>query len=275
MGGETDNIYFLHNPRKRVQAGQLPHAEQYYRELTMHSQTPLISVIIPARNEEQHLPCCIASIRASAARLSKPVEIIVVINRCTDRTEEVALVLGCVTTHNDSKNLSQIRNAGARLARGEFVVTIDADSTMSRNMLTAVAENLSCSDIVGGGVLFVTERLSLGILLTGLCLLPLLAYGLLSVGLFYCRKKDFNAIGGFDEKLVSLEDVDFARRLKMHGKKTGRKFKTICRAYICTSCRKFDQFGDWYFLRHPGFFRSLLSGSNREAANKFWYDIER
>lgn len=241
----------------------------------MYNQNPLITIIIPARNEEQQLPRCIASIRASATRLSRPVEIIVVINRCTDRTEELAHAQGCVIAHNDSKNLSQIRNAGARLARGEIVVTIDADSSMSENMLTAIAENLSHPGIVGGGVLFITERLSLGIILTGLCLLPLLANGLLSVGLFYCRKEDFDAIGGFNEKLVSLEDVDFARRLKMHGKKTGRKFKTICRAFIRTSCRKFDQFGDWYFLRHPEFFRSLLSGSNREAADRFWYDIER
>jgi len=52
---------------------------------------PKFSVLIPARNEENFLPRCLDSIKAAASPFPDQVEIIVALNRCTDRTEEVAL----------------------------------------------------------------------------------------------------------------------------------------------------------------------------------------
>jgi glycosyltransferase involved in cell wall biosynthesis len=239
------------------------------------STDPVISVIIPARNEEQHLPKCLESLRLAASTIDLPIEVIVVLNRCTDGTEFVARYAGCRIQHNDSKNLSRIRNAGAALATGEILVTIDADSTVSPNMFKAVVRALSRGDVVGGGVLIRTERVSVGILITGLFLLPLLLRRGVSAGLFYCKRADFEAIGGFDERLVSIEDIDFAERLKLHGARTGRRFKTLWNAYVRTSCRKFDLFGDWYLLRNRTFRRSITCGTNEAAANAYWYDVER
>ena len=197
------------------------------------------------------------------------------LNRCTDGTERIARAAGCRIQHDDSKNLSRIRNAGAALANGDIVVTVDADSTVSPNMFNAIVRALSHGDVVGGGVLIRTERLSLGILITGLVLLPLLLRRGVSAGLFYCKRSDFEEIRGFDERLVSVEDIDFAERLKAHGIRTGRRFKTLFNAYVRTSCRKFDLFGDWYLLRNPSFRRSITSGSNEVAANAYWYDVQR
>ncbi len=239
------------------------------------SADPVISVIIPARNEEQHLPRCLESLRLAASRLDRPIEVIVVLNRCTDRTDEIARSFGCRIQRDDSKNLSRIRNAGAALATGEIIVTVDADSTVSANMLKAVVGALSNVGVVGGGVLILPERISLGILITGLFLLPLLLRRRVSAGLFYCERGDFEAIGGFDERLVSIEDIDFAERLKAHGARTGRRFKTLFHAYVRTSCRKFDIFGDWYLLRNRAFLRSITCGTNETAANAYWYDVER
>ena len=59
---------------------------------------------------------------------------------------------------------------------------------------------------------------------------------------------DFEAIGGFNEDWVSVEDLDFAKRLSLTAEAKER-FKTITRAHIVTSCRKFDTFGDWYLIR--------------------------
>lgn len=202
-------------------------------------------------------------------------EIIVVLNRCTDGTERIARDAGCRVIVEDAKNLSAIRNAGARIAQGQIILTVDADSLVSENMLEAVDHSLAKGNVVGGGVLIVPERYSLGILITALYLLPIaLRYGI-SAGLFFCRREDFNAIGGFDERLVSVEDIDFARRLKTHGKLTGRRFVTLFRASITTSCRKFDRFGDWYFVFRPHLVWSLLKGRNQSQADKVWYDFER
>ncbi len=239
---------------------------------------PRISVIIPARNEERYLPACLSAI-VEARTHCEPgteVEIIVVLNRCTDSTEAIALAAGCQTVIDDSKNLSQIRNAGARIASGDILVTVDADSKMSKFMLRDILRKLAGSKVVGGGVLMLPERWSVGIVLTGLCLVPVaLWYGGISGGVFYCRREDFVAIGGFDEGRVSAEDIDFADRLRKYGKSKGQRFVTIFSSWIVTSCRKFDRFGDWYFLTHPREMVVALKGQDQQIADRVWYDFER
>jgi hypothetical protein len=39
-----------------------------------------------------------------------------------------------------------------------------------------------------------------------------------------------------------------------------------------TSCRKFDQYGDWHLVRDPGFIKRALVGTDREIADEYWYD---
>ena len=99
---------------------------------------PRFSILIPARNEEKCLPGCLESIKAAAGPFPDQVEVIVAINRCTDRTEEIAVAHGAKVVHDDSRNLAKIRNAAARTATGEVIVTIDADSRMSANMLSEI-----------------------------------------------------------------------------------------------------------------------------------------
>jgi glycosyltransferase involved in cell wall biosynthesis len=237
---------------------------------------PRFSVLIPARNEEKYLPGCLDSIRAAAAALGEAVEMVVALNRCTDRTEEIALAAGAKIVRDDSRCMARIRNAAARAATGEIVVTIDADSRMSGNMLVEIDRLLRSGHIIGGGVLILPERWSLGILLTVLMLMLAMAtvWRRVSAGLFWCRREDFQAVGGFNEHLASLEDLDFAKRLKAYGKQRGKRFKTITRAHIVTSCRKFDHFGDWYLLLHPFLVRRLLAGKSQEDADRFYYDVE-
>ncbi|HMO01748.1 MAG TPA: glycosyltransferase [Oligoflexia bacterium] len=237
-------------------------------------RNPKISIIIPARNEEKYLPKCLAAIEAAKKNTAADFEIIVVANRCTDKTEQIALKNNCLVIKNESKNLAQIRNAGAATASGDIIVTVDADSFVSKEIFRDILKKLSSPRIIGGGVWIWPERLSLGIFLTGLCLLPLIVIYGISAGLFFVRRQDFFAIGGFNEELVSVEDVDFAKRLKAHGEKSRRKFVTLFRSYIVTSCRKFDRFGDWYFLKNPREFKKIFEGRDRDLANKIWYDFE-
>ena len=234
-----------------------------------------ITIIIPARDEELCLPKCLEAINKSAAHANISVEIIVVANRCTDRTEEIALRHGCRVIRDDSKNLSIIRNAGVSAASNQWIVTVDADSYMSVNLLSKVVRILSSERNIGGGTLMFPERLSLGIALTFLCLIPIAIWHRITGGLFYFRKDDFQAIGGFNAELYSAEDIDFARRLKAFGKQTGRKFRSLFTAYIITSTRKFDRFGDWYFLLRPLEMIRLLHGKDKKAADKIWYDFTR
>src|SRR5580765_54245 len=114
---------------------------------------PKFSVVIPARDEERLIGACLESIQAAAASYPEQLEIIVVLNRCSDRTAEIAHAFGARTVREDAKNLARIRNAGARSALGEVLVTIDADSRMSLGALVEIDQTLSSGTTVGGGTM--------------------------------------------------------------------------------------------------------------------------
>ncbi|MEX1116391.1 MAG: glycosyltransferase [Akkermansiaceae bacterium] len=234
---------------------------------------PRISLIVPAHNEAAFLTGCLDAARKAEERIDEGVEIIVVLNRCTDETESIARKHGCVIVREDARNLSKIRNAGATAATGEVIVTCDADSRMHPDSFREILQRLDSGRIVGGGAMVYPERWSLGILASALAILPYLAFTGVSFGLFWCLKRDFDAIGGFDDRFVSVEDVDFARRLKKHGQVSGRGWGTLFRAALITSCRKFDQFGDWYLFKNPAFVRRVFRGDDQQAADHFWYDV--
>ena len=234
-----------------------------------------LSVVIPAHNEERYLPACLRSVAAAAAPFPDQVETLVVLNRCTDGTEAIARAAGARILREDAKNLSVIRNVGAAAARGEILLTLDADSLVSPNLFTEVDRALATGRYVGGGVRIMFERYSLGLVFTMLLVLPFLLWYRISGGSFWCRKEDFDAVGGFDQARLSFEDVDFARRLKAHGRRQGKRFGTLLRASIVTSCRKFDQFGDWYLVLHPWLVVQLTRGASRAMADRLWYEPKR
>ncbi|CAG9612303.1 hypothetical protein BACCIP111899_01476 [Bacillus rhizoplanae] len=232
-----------------------------------------ISIIIPAHNEERYIGKCLESILKASKLTKNQVEIIVVLNRCTDRTEEIAKSYKCITIKNNDKNLSKIRNAGVEIARGEIILTIDADTQMNEHVLSKAEENLTTGKYIGGGVTGKFERMSLGIFVSTLLLIgPLLfKYGAISVGIFWCYKKDFKSIKGFNENMLMAEDADFAKRLKAWGKKKGKKYGTIQNGMI-TSSRKFDKHGDWVLLKRPKMILAYLKGTDQKYADEAYYE---
>jgi len=231
-----------------------------------------LSVVIPARNEESRLPRCVQKLRDSAAIAGANLEIVVVENRSTDRTAEIARSLGATVVTSEAKNLSVIRNVGVRATTGDNVLTVDADSLVSRGLISRVLRSLEDPRTVGGGVLIFPERWSLGIIATGMLVGSLALFYRISGGAFFFRRHAFEAIGGFDESVLSAEDIDFARRLKRYARRDRRVFRNLLTAHIVTSCRKFDSFGDWYLVRHPLEASRLLKGDDRELADKVWYE---
>jgi glycosyltransferase involved in cell wall biosynthesis len=235
------------------------------------------SIVIPAHNEERFLSGCLDSIERASSRHVNQVETIVVLNRCSDGTERIARQRRAVVVRDNSKNLACIRNAGARQATGEVLVTIDADSRMSENMLCEIDAALRSGKYIGGGVCIRPERTSWGIGSTFFLLkISMLVTGL-SGGLFWCLRRDFEEIHGFNENLFYAEDYDFGKRLKAHGRKRNLKYRTLRRAFIQTSCRKFDRFGEWHAFSLLLFNAWKLGRGFRDAdssfANRYFYDF--
>ena len=240
---------------------------------------PRFSVVIPAHNEEELLPVCLNSIDVAAAHYPQQVEIVVVVNRCTDATESIARERSCRIVHDNNKNLAMIRNAGVKQAAGEIVLTVDADSRMAANTFEEIDKALASGRFIGGGVPIRPERMSAGIMLTGLLLAAWLVPSGISGGLFWCYRRDFGEIGGFNEQLTTAEDVEFGKRLKARGRAHGKKYGTLWKAPIVTSCRKFDTFGDWFAVRlfclHPIQTWKTLHGRHPDMGNRYWYDVPR
>jgi len=84
----------------------------------------MISIITPAYNEEQFIEISLCSVIAAAKEVIEDVEHIVVLNRCADKTGEIATRLGARVIIEDSKNISRIRNKGAEISKGDIVVTL-------------------------------------------------------------------------------------------------------------------------------------------------------
>ena len=76
---------------------------------------------------------------------------IVVANRCTDKTAAIAGLYGARVLINDDKCISAVRNTGVKAANGEIVVTIDADSMMTKYSLVEIKSMLQSGRYVGGG----------------------------------------------------------------------------------------------------------------------------
>jgi len=98
-----------------------------------------ISFIIPAYNEESAIAKCIESIQNELARGSYDGEIVVGNNASTDRTGEVARSFAGVRVVDEpQKGPNHARQAGLRIATGDLIANIDADSIVPPGWLKTV-----------------------------------------------------------------------------------------------------------------------------------------
>ena len=188
------------------------------------------------------------SINKSAKQFQGKVEIIVVCNRCTDRTAEIAKSNGANVVFNEDRCIAKVRNAGIAVANGKIIVTIDADNRMTKGTLAEIYNLLRTGKYIGGGAPIRFERYSFPLWCNDiLCRISFGVTGLYS-GIFWAKKDTFEAIGGFVEQ-KAMEDVATAKMLKKYGKRKGKKYTTLRNNYLINSTRKYDDLGDWLYFK--------------------------
>ncbi len=209
---------------------------------------PLVTVVIPAHKEEKYVGRCIRSIRAAEKCYGGPVEVIVVCNRCTDRTAEIAEGLGARVLSNEDRCIAKVRNAGIFAAKGSVVMTIDCDNRMTKGTIKEAVYLLGTGKYIGGGAPMRFERYSLPLYLNDL--MCRVGFGItgLYCGIFWAEKKTFTETGGFVEK-KAMEDAATAKRLKAYGKLRGKKYTTLRRNMLINSTRKYDDLGDMLYFK--------------------------
>tara|TARA_R100001015_G_C4621394_1_gene178579 strand:- start:1287 stop:1973 length:687 start_codon:yes stop_codon:yes gene_type:complete len=192
----------------------------------------MISFIIPAYNEEKYIKSCISSIQIASRNYEY--ETIVVNDNSSDKTKEIALKNGAVVIDVNYRHIGKVRNAGARSAKGNLLVFIDADTCILSTVLTEIVNN---KNKYKAGCAFgkYYDLYSNKYCLFCMNLYTWVMKNLWRTGFGYfmwCNAKDFNK--GFSEDLYIFEDKHFVRSFKSKefyfGKQrvltSGRKVRT-------------------------------------------------
>jgi glycosyltransferase involved in cell wall biosynthesis len=97
---------------------------------------PIITVVIPAYNEERYLAACLQSLREQD--FSLPFEILVVDNGSTDSTASIAAGFGARVITESQRGVCAARQAGTIAALANIVVSTDADTVFSSDWLSSI-----------------------------------------------------------------------------------------------------------------------------------------
>lgn len=240
----------------------------------------LISIVVPAFNEEKLLPSCLAAIHR-AREVFHPFgwrsEVVVCNNNSTDRTGEVAEKAGARVVFEAVNRISTARNTGARAAHGDWLVFVDADSEPSPGLFRAVARLIRAGNVIGGGALMSFPEKSLIGSSSLLLWNALSRLARLGAGAFlFAETAAFRRMGGFDDALYASEEIRFSIKLGLLGGSQGKRFHIISHPRQLTSSRKLRLYS-WNDMI-PRILRMVFflpfAVRNREACS-FWYDGRR
>jgi glycosyltransferase involved in cell wall biosynthesis len=127
------------------------------------SPSPMVSVIIPARNEALAIAAVIHAVQASCPR-DRSLEIIVVDDGSTDSTVATAKAAGARVLElgqtGDGGNPAKARNRAAAIAQGDPIVFLDADCTPDAEWLQRIVSAHEAGATVVGGSLDLPDGLS-------------------------------------------------------------------------------------------------------------------
>ena len=212
------------------------------------AERPVVSIIMPCRNEERFIDMCLDSILANDYGEDK-LELLVVDGMSSDRTRSI--VQGYVDKHPFIRLYDNLRyiapvaqNIGIGHAKGDIVMIMDAHATYAPDYISKCVENLYeyNADYSGG----ICETLPRDNTLMGKGIVYALSHPFgvgnshfrtgktggpifTDAAAFGCyRKEIFEQFGLFDENLARSYDYDFNLRVR----KTGRGILLIPDAVI-------------------------------------------
>jgi GT2 family glycosyltransferase len=202
---------------------------------------PSVAVVIPVHNAEATIAEQLQALSAQEAAFSW--EIVLVLNRCTDRTLDAveAWLSGqvpktTVVIADERAGASYARNAGVSRTEADVLVFCDADDVVAPGWLSQMVAALDHADVVGGRLtplpssppevleMFPVYRSqqSFGLPAHGPLRYPMTAS-------MCCRREAFDAAGGFDERFVhGCDDVVFSLRVQQAGYRLGFAESASC-----------------------------------------------
>jgi len=183
------------------------------------------SVVIPTLNEEKNIGNTLRSLR----KMLPGAQLIVADGGSSDKTVAIAQKLADkVCLENAHKKIRPSigagRNVGAKYAKREWLVFCDADNTPPKLFFTRMVKAFQDPRVVGfGGKVmpkdatflqnWFFEILNLIVQTSTMLGRPVIAGNAAAY-----KKKDFNAVRGFDEEMEASEDQDLCVRIAKRGK---------------------------------------------------------
>ena len=194
---------------------------------------PSVSLVIPVRNEAQHIRLTLDSILRQTYPLSD-VEILVVDGMSTDGTQEVVREYASRLPQlwvldNEGVITAAALNIGIRAARGEYIAIIGGHSEPSPNYLAACLDKLSQPGFgCVGGVLDTVSTTAVG---KAIALAMSSPFGVGNAYYRYSRremdvdtvafgvyrKAIFDELGAFNEEITFSEDEELSFRITQSG----------------------------------------------------------
>jgi glycosyltransferase involved in cell wall biosynthesis len=231
----------------------------------------MLSFIVPAHNEERYLSRTLRAIHGAASALNRPYEVIVVDDSSTDDTPRIAREHNATVIAVDHRQIAATRNAGARIARGDQLFFVDADTTVTSRLLEAAQRCLEQGAAGGGAVARFEGRVPLyaHLLLWWLGWLMRLA-GITGGAFMFCSRRAFRATGGFNEGLYGGEDAAMSWALKREG-----RFVVLWPRVLTSGRRMRGPRGLLMVasLVRMAFFPGMLR--RRSSVQKVWYESNR
>lgn len=170
--------------------------------------TPLLSVVIVSRNEEERIGACIESV-FDLCDGGPPFEVLLVDSNSTDRSVERAAEYPITVLEIPSDDLSTPsagRYVGTHRAHGEYVLFVDGDMELVDSWLDTALDLLRTRPDVAGVTGFLNE-----VDVDSVHEVDALR------GVAMYEKRVLDAVGGFDPHLLSSEDTDLGYRLAAAG----------------------------------------------------------
>jgi len=225
----------------------------------------LVSIVIPTYNEEKHIRFLLESIKKQD--YDGEIEIIVADAYSQDKTVEIAKQYTDKIVLVKERGIARGRNAGLKIARGEIVIFVDADTLMFPNCVSTIVNIMkSDKDIVGvcpvmwgyeGNTIHKIVSQFVNMLMVIFAKFGKYAFHTLCVAY---RRKELLEIGGFNEDIEPGEDIDISLRICKLGKCIVYK-----KPLAATSLRRLKKFGVTGFLSMslPAYVEVFLSNKQK------------
>jgi glycosyltransferase involved in cell wall biosynthesis len=182
---------------------------------------PIVSIIINTKNEERHIRRCLDSIVNQSYPLNQ-IEVVVVDNNSSDKTKQISenFLHGPVPLNlkvfNWGPERSAQKNFGAKESTGEFLLFLDADMALSKNVIKRCIEKMNEGPRIVG--LYIREVVTGKRFWSRVRRFERAFYNGTSIdAVRFVSKSAFNDTYGFDEVLYACEDWDFNKRIKELG----------------------------------------------------------